>query len=194
MRGCPSAGHGWSCEGPWEVIGRPGVSLGGPGRCLVCTWRGLERPWGPWEVLERPSRRLWGSLEVLGGSSGGHKRSLDVPWGSLRVLGGPWGGLPLIVPGGSLWLMRGTEPRQSLDEMRFWDAQDASRSLETRPDMSSDAKRSSLAHPKGPRSAQGRPGNTLESPKDSKVSPKGAQEMLMGAPVRGNIRKPVVFE
>jgi hypothetical protein len=110
------------------------------------------------------------------------------------------GGLPLIVPGGSLWLMRGTKPRQSLDKgstrgrqrlgrIRFWDAQDASRSLETRPDMSSDAKRSSLDHPKGPRSAQGRPGNTLESPKASKVSPKGAQEVLMGAPVHRNARK-----
>jgi hypothetical protein len=128
-------------------------------------------------------------LEWLGASSEVLGRSLNVPRG---VFGGPWrslGGLPLIVPGGSLWLMRGTEPRQSLDKMRFWDAQDASRSLETRPDMSSDAKRSSLAHPKGPRSAQGRPGNTLESPKDSKVSPKGAQEMLMGGSVRGNTKK-----
>ena len=77
--------------------------------------------------------------------------------------------------------------------MRFWDAQDASRSLETRPDMSSDAKRSSLDHLKGPRSAQGRPGNTLESPKASKVSPKGAQEMLMGGPVRGNTKKTNIF-
>ena len=57
-KGCPSAGHGWSCEGPWEVIGRPGVSLGGPGRCLVCTWRGLERPCG--------------SLSVPRGGFGGH--------------------------------------------------------------------------------------------------------------------------
>ena len=151
-------------------------------------------------VLERPSRRLWDPWRSLGGP----REVTRGPWtslgGSLRVLGGPWGGLPLIVPGGSLWLMRGTKPRQSLDkgstrgrQRRFWDAQDASRSLETRPDMSSDAKRSSLDHPKGPRSAQGRPGNTLESPKASKVSPKGAQEMLMGAPVRGNTRKTIGF-
>ena len=139
-------------------------------------------------------------LEWLGASSEVLGRSLNVPRG---VFGGPWrslGRLPLIVPGGSLWLMRGTRPRQGLDKastrprqrldkMRFWDAQDASRSLETRPDMSSDAKRSSLDHPKGPRSAQGRPGNTLESPKASKVSPKGAPEVLIDAPIHGNARK-----
>ena len=108
MRGCPSAGHGWSCEGPWEVIGRPGVSLGGHGRCLVCTWSGLERPrrslGGPSTSLEASL----GSLEVLGGSSGGHKGSLDVPRG---VLGGPWGG-PWEVPGGPWGGLGGPQNRR----------------------------------------------------------------------------------
>ena len=131
--------------------------------------------WGMRDVLWAC---FWCALDGFGGS--------EACWGHAS---GMLGGLPLIVPGGSLWLMRGTRPRQGLDKMRFWDAQDASRSLETRPDMSSDAKRSSLDHPKGPRSAQGRPGNTLESPKASKVSPKGAQEVLMGAPVHRNARK-----
>ena len=156
-----------------------GVYLEWLGASSEVVGRSLKVPRG---VFGGPWRSLGGPREVTRG-----------PWtslgGSLRVLGGPWGGLPLIVPGGSLWLMRGTEARQRLDKMRFSDAQDASRSLETRPDMSSDAKRSSLARPKGPRSAQGRPGNTLESPKASKVSPKGAQGTLEGAPVRGNARK-----
>ena len=48
--------------GPARVLGRSsgvlGLALGGPGRCLVCTWRGLERPCG--------------SLSVPRGGFGGH--------------------------------------------------------------------------------------------------------------------------
>ena len=91
--------------GPARVLGRSSGVLGLAWGVMGGAWCVLGVAWsvlgGPWEVLERPSRRLWGSLEVLGGSSGGHRTSLDVPWESLRVLGGPWGGLPLIDPGGS---------------------------------------------------------------------------------------------
>ena len=66
----------------------------------MCTWSGLERPrrslGGPSTSLEASL----GSLEVLGGSSGGHKGSLDVPRG---VLEGPWRSL-----GGSSGVPRGS--------------------------------------------------------------------------------------
>ena len=83
--------------GPARVLGRSSGVLGLAWGVMGGAWCVLGVAWsvlgGPWEVLERPSRRLWGSLEVLGGSSGGPRGSLDVFSERLgRVLGAPWGG------------------------------------------------------------------------------------------------------
>jgi len=77
--------------GPARVLGRSSGVLGMAWGVLGGAWCVLGEAWGvlggPWEVLERPSRRLWGSWEVLGGSSGGHRGSLYVPRG---VFESPW--------------------------------------------------------------------------------------------------------
>ena len=56
--------------------------------------------------------------------------------------------------------------------------------LRMRSDVSPNATKSSLDHPMGPRSAQGRP-------KASNVCLTGGQEMFMGAPVCGNNKKEI---
>ena len=58
--------------GPARVLGRSSGVLGLAWGVLGGAWGVLGGAWsvlgGPWEVLERTSRRLWGSLEVLGGT------------------------------------------------------------------------------------------------------------------------------
>ena len=111
MRGCPSAGHGWSCEGPWEVIGRPGVSLGVHGRCLVyLEWLGASS-----EVLGRSLNVPRGVFGRPWNSVGGPRQVGRGPWTSLeeslRVLGGPWRG-PREVPGGPWGGLGGPQNRR----------------------------------------------------------------------------------
>jgi hypothetical protein len=92
---------------PARVLGRSSRVLGLAWGVLGGAWCVLGGAWsvlgGPWGVLERPSSRFWRSLEVLGGSSGGPRRSLGGVWeapkteevfseGLGRVLGWSWGG------------------------------------------------------------------------------------------------------
>ena len=104
-------------------MNRPNLRLGvcgGPGGCLVCTGKSLERPWGsfgrsfcvPRGVFGGPWRSLGGPRQVAGG-----------PWtslgGSLRVLGGPWGG-PREVPGGPWGDLGGPQNRRCFFRA-FWE-------------------------------------------------------------------------
>ena len=136
----------------------------------MCTWKCLE---GPRESLGGPGTSPVGSLGVLGRT----------------VPNSPWG-----VLGADARNKGSTEARQMLDGMRVLDAQDASRSLGTRPDVSSDTTRSLLDRPTGARSAQERSKNILQSPKASWVSAKCAQEVLKGALVHGNTITLLVFQ
>ena len=130
--------------GPAGVLGRSSGVLGLAWGFMGGAWCVLGVAWsvlgGPWEVLQRPLRRLWDPWRSLGGP----REVTRGPWtslgGSLRVLGGPWEGLPLIVPGGSLWLMRGTRGRQGVDK---GSTRCASGTLRMRPDRS---RRAQICH------------------------------------------------
>ena len=92
---------------PARVLGRSSRVLGLAWGVLGGAWSVLGGAWsvlgGPWGVRERPWSRFWRSLEVLGGSSGGPRKSLGGVWeapkteevfseGLGRVLGSSWGG------------------------------------------------------------------------------------------------------
>ena len=67
-------------------------SLGGPGRCLVCTWRGLARPFeSVLEVLRGPWRVLGRSQGVLGRGLGGSQNRRGFLGGSREGPGGVLG-------------------------------------------------------------------------------------------------------
>ena len=103
--GGPARVLGWSSG----VLGLAWGVMGGAWCVLGVAWSVLG---SPWEVLERPSRRLWGSLEVLGGLLGRSQEVLERPLG---VFEGPWGSLGRSSggPRGSLG-EAGRLPRQTM--------------------------------------------------------------------------------